>query len=111
MSLYKSYSAVEMSLLSAPDGRRHPYIQFDVTTRVDGNDVLAVYNATKKARELAVSENRPVLIEAMTYRLVIALNVPIFNLYTLISSTIIIFLGLATTVLVMTAQPIEVWTR
>ena len=36
--------------------------------RVDGNDVLAVYNATKKARELAVSENRPVLIEAMTYR-------------------------------------------
>ena len=73
--------------------------------------MLAVYNATKKARELAVSENRPVLIEAMTYRLVIALNVPIFNLYTLISSTIIIFLGLATTVLVMTAQPIEVWTR
>ena len=35
---------------------------------MDGNDVLAVYNATKKARELAVSENRPVLIEAMTYR-------------------------------------------
>merc|ERR1712183_645940 len=29
----------------------------------------AVYNATKKARELAVSENRPVLIEAMTYRI------------------------------------------
>ena len=46
--------------------------------------MLAVYNATKKARELAVSENRPVLIEAMTYRLVIALNVPIFNLNTLI---------------------------
>merc|ERR1712088_425190 len=39
------------------------------TIRVDGNDVLAVYNATKKARELAVSENRPVLIEAMTYRI------------------------------------------
>jgi len=39
------------------------------TIRVDGNDILAVYNATKKARELAVSENRPVLIEAMTYRI------------------------------------------
>merc|ERR1719209_2289288 len=39
------------------------------TIRVDGNDVLAVYNATKKARELAVYENRPVLIEAMTYRI------------------------------------------
>ena len=42
--------------------------QIRVFPRVDGNDVLAVYNATKKARELAVSENRPVLIEAMTYR-------------------------------------------
>jgi len=39
------------------------------TIRVDGNDVLAVYNATKKAREIAVTENRPVLIEAMTYRI------------------------------------------
>ena len=70
--------------------------------------MLAVYNATKKARELAVSENRPVLIEAMTYRSIIALNVPIFNLYTLISLTIVFSSGLATTVLVMTAQPIEV---
>lgn len=39
------------------------------TIRVDGNDVLAVYAATKKARELALAENCPVLIEAMTYRL------------------------------------------
>lgn len=38
------------------------------TIRVDGNDVFAVYNATKAARHLAVTENRPVLIEAMTYR-------------------------------------------
>jgi len=37
--------------------------------RVDGNDVLAVYNATKAARKLAVEENKPVLIEAMTYRI------------------------------------------
>ncbi|MEQ5767990.1 thiamine pyrophosphate-dependent dehydrogenase E1 component subunit alpha [Halomonas sp. H33-56] len=37
--------------------------------RVDGNDVLAVYRATEKARRLAVEENKPVLIEAMTYRL------------------------------------------
>ncbi len=36
--------------------------------RVDGNDVLAVYNATAAARSIAVKENRPVLIEAMTYR-------------------------------------------
>ena len=36
--------------------------------RVDGNDVLAIYNATKYAREVAVSEQRPVLIEAMTLR-------------------------------------------
>jgi 2-oxoisovalerate dehydrogenase E1 component alpha subunit len=39
------------------------------TIRVDGNDVLAVYAATQTARKLALSENTPVLIEAMTYRL------------------------------------------
>jgi 2-oxoisovalerate dehydrogenase E1 component alpha subunit len=38
------------------------------TIRVDGNDALAVYNATKASREYAVTESRPVLIEAMTYR-------------------------------------------
>ncbi len=31
--------------------------------------MFAVYNATKAAREIAVRESRPVLIEAMTYRL------------------------------------------
>lgn len=36
--------------------------------RVDGNDVLAVYAATKEARKIAVEKNCPVLIEAMSYR-------------------------------------------
>lgn len=36
--------------------------------RVDGNDVLAVYDAVRKAREMAIKEQRPVLIEALTYR-------------------------------------------
>ncbi|KAI9031310.1 thiamine diphosphate-binding protein [Hyaloraphidium curvatum] len=36
--------------------------------RVDGNDVLAVHNASRAARELVLRESRPVLIEAMTYR-------------------------------------------
>jgi len=36
--------------------------------RVDGNDVHAVYAATKAAREMALRESRPVLIEAMSYR-------------------------------------------
>lgn len=39
------------------------------TIRVDGNDIWAIYNATKTAREIAVKENKPVLIEAMTYRI------------------------------------------
>ncbi|OQR73310.1 2-oxoisovalerate dehydrogenase subunit alpha, partial [Tropilaelaps mercedesae] len=39
------------------------------TIRCDGNDTLAVYNATAKARAYCLSEKRPVLIEAMTYRL------------------------------------------
>lgn len=36
--------------------------------RVNGNDVFAVYNTVKRAREIAVRESRPVLIEFMTYR-------------------------------------------
>lgn len=35
--------------------------------RVDGNDIWAVHNITKKAREIA-AKGEPVLIEAMTYR-------------------------------------------
>ncbi|XP_018327531.2 2-oxoisovalerate dehydrogenase subunit alpha, mitochondrial [Agrilus planipennis] len=38
------------------------------TVRVDGNDVLAVYNATKAAREFCLERSKPVLIEALTYR-------------------------------------------
>lgn len=38
------------------------------TLRIDGNDVLAVYNATKLAKEFSSLENKPVLIEALTYR-------------------------------------------
>ncbi|MFG6177206.1 thiamine pyrophosphate-dependent dehydrogenase E1 component subunit alpha [Halomonas sp. THAF12] len=37
--------------------------------RVDGNDILAVHRATEEARRIAVEHNKPVLIEAMTYRL------------------------------------------
>ncbi|GAA3945815.1 thiamine pyrophosphate-dependent dehydrogenase E1 component subunit alpha [Allohahella marinimesophila] len=37
--------------------------------RVDGNDILAVLAATRAARKLAVEDNRPVLIEMLTYRL------------------------------------------
>ena len=36
--------------------------------RFDGNDLFAVYNATKAARKLAVEQQRPVVMEAMTYR-------------------------------------------
>ncbi|CAH0720268.1 unnamed protein product, partial [Brenthis ino] len=37
------------------------------TVRVDGTDPLAVYNVVQRARTLAV-KNKPVLIEAMSYR-------------------------------------------
>jgi 2-oxoisovalerate dehydrogenase E1 component alpha subunit len=36
--------------------------------RVDGNDIFAVYNAVKKARELIIKEKKPALIEAISYR-------------------------------------------
>ena len=39
------------------------------TIRVDGNDVLAVYAACVEARKIAVANNEPVLVEAMSYRL------------------------------------------
>ena len=39
------------------------------TIRVDGSDALAVYEATRLARKMAVEENEPVLIEACAYRL------------------------------------------
>lgn len=38
------------------------------TVRVDGTDLLAVYNAVKESREYAIKNNKPVLIEAMSYR-------------------------------------------
>lgn len=40
------------------------------TFRVDGNDLLAVYNTVKRAREICLKEGdeQPVLIEALTYR-------------------------------------------
>ena len=37
--------------------------------RVDGNDILAVYAATARAREIAVREGQPTMIEAMSYRI------------------------------------------
>jgi len=39
------------------------------TIRVDGNDLFAIYNATKHAKRICIEEGRPVLIEAMTYRI------------------------------------------
>ena len=38
------------------------------TIRVDGNDLFAIYAATKEARRLIIEEKRPVLIEAISYR-------------------------------------------
>lgn len=38
------------------------------TIRVDGNDVLAVYFATKTARDFCIKKQKPVLMEAMSYR-------------------------------------------
>ncbi|KAK6132238.1 hypothetical protein DH2020_034021 [Rehmannia glutinosa] len=36
--------------------------------RVDGNDTLAVYSAIRTAREMAIREQKPILVEALTYR-------------------------------------------
>lgn len=36
--------------------------------RVDGNDALAVYSAVREAREMAIKDQMPILVEALTYR-------------------------------------------
>lgn len=38
------------------------------TIRVDGNDLFSVYNAVKEARKLIIKEQKPVLVEAISYR-------------------------------------------
>lgn len=38
------------------------------TLRVDGNDIAAVYSATREARRKIIEEQTPVLLELMTYR-------------------------------------------
>ncbi len=54
----------------AGDGIASRGIGYGVKTiRVDGNDPLAIYAATRQAKEIALKEACPVLIEAMTYRL------------------------------------------
>lgn len=40
-----------------------------ITFRVDGNDAYGVYLVVKMARKIALEEMRPVLIEAITYRI------------------------------------------
>ena len=44
--------------LSVPTAARGPGYGI-MSIRVDGNDVFAVYNATKEARRRAVAENQP----------------------------------------------------
>jgi len=39
------------------------------TIRVDGNDMVAIFNATKEARRRCIEESRPILLELMTYRI------------------------------------------
>ncbi|KAG0639462.1 thiamine diphosphate-binding protein [Tuber brumale] len=38
------------------------------TIRVDGNDIMGVREVTMRARDIALKEQKPVLIEAMSYR-------------------------------------------
>lgn len=35
--------------------------------RIDGNDALAVYSSVRAAREMAIKEQRPILIEVKLY--------------------------------------------
>lgn len=39
-----------------------------VANRFDGNDVFASYIASKKARDICIEQQRPIMMEGMTYR-------------------------------------------
>ena len=53
----------------AGDGIAARGIAYGINTiRVDGNDLFAVYNAVKMAREYIVKEKAPALIETISYR-------------------------------------------
>lgn len=56
------FYGIELPCLIPPRSYDMPCI------RVDGNDLAAVYAATSEARRLCLAESRPVLVEAMTYR-------------------------------------------
>jgi len=54
----------------AGDGIAARGLAFDIpSVRVDGNDIVAVFTATREARRLSVKEGTPVLLELMTYRI------------------------------------------
>lgn len=77
------FSSTCAALVTRPHSFSHPTAARGpgygmLSIRVDGNDVFAVYNATKEARRRAVAENQPFLIEAMTYRLVQAGDLHLF---------------------------------
>jgi len=53
----------------AGDGIAARGLAFDIpTVRVDGNDIVAVFKATREARRMSVADGTPVLLELMTYR-------------------------------------------
>eukprot|EP00298_Acanthocystis_sp_HF-20_P014748 c20892_g5_i1.p1 GENE.c20892_g5_i1~~c20892_g5_i1.p1 ORF type:complete len:442 (+),score=190.76 c20892_g5_i1:27-1328(+) len=53
----------------AGDGIAIRALGYDVAAfRVDGNDPIAVYDVIRRAREYAVENNLPVLVECMSYR-------------------------------------------
>lgn len=58
------YIFIEVFLLKLGDGAVVRGRAYGVRSiRVDGNDALAMYSVVHTAREMAVCENRPILIE------------------------------------------------
>lgn len=48
--------------------------------RVDGNDALATYSAIRAARQMAIKEQRPILVEVKTHPRVQVYNTMLQNL-------------------------------
>ncbi|KAG4921458.1 hypothetical protein JHK84_050332 [Glycine max] len=54
--------------ISTPISDQFPRKAYGVRSIRDGNDALDIYSAIQAAHQMAITEERPILIEALTYR-------------------------------------------
>lgn len=66
-----SMTKIEMTCIWAGDGIVVKGQAYGIPSiRVDGNDALAIYNVVRSARQIAINEQRPILIEVNIHAII-----------------------------------------